>query len=511
MREKIIKRFILTAMILCIAGSFALPQASSAKTIKPAKVRSVTVSKITYNSITLKWDKAKKAKKYEIYRSLKKKSGYQLIAKISKRHYTDKNLETGTKYWYQIRGVSKDGKHGARSSRVSAIPSLERPTLKAETSAENVTLSISKPTDGADGYIFYREGVELASGVTSFVDADTVAGEEHMYTAAAYRMVGDRKVLSDLSESVTAAKEPPTAKLVDAIKVRDPLFTGNSYGLSGQIVANVLIKKVEVGIRSKASGQWDWVESAYYHKTYKKKDADTTFDIGKADSSIKFGTLDPGTYRYTIKVTFYGNIEQRLRYQKFTVKDFDLDSTKASKGAKAAVKWARKIANDDSFAYGTGHTAHHGGCYFCGTNTGPKMYKKGHNSKYEKTYCCNPFIFAAYAHGAKDPQILAACKKGKCGGMEPSDWTMYGCFVTVGKCKNVPYSKLLPGDVIISNKNVNGHYHHVIMECGNNQYVEAGWEGWGASTIGVRSGSEKNYNKHYRKYKGCYVMRYVGD
>ena len=62
-------------------------------------------------------------------------------------------------------------------------------------------------------------------------------------------------------------------------------------------------------------------------------------------------------------------------------------------GPEAAALWVRKIARDNSFAYGADNhknwyhgrdRAHQLGCYFCGTNvTGVKKAKKG--SRWEKT------------------------------------------------------------------------------------------------------------------------------
>ena len=115
-------------------------------------------------------------------------------------------------------------------------------------------------------------------------------------------------------------------------------------------------------------------------------------------------------------------------------------------GPEAAALWARKIARDNSFSYGTGKRARHNGCYFCGTNiSGPKKAKKG--SKWEKTYCCNPLMMAALTHGAN------LFKKCKTCGLTIEYWTKtlkknrkplykkYG--------KNVSYSSLKIGDILI--------------------------------------------------------------
>lgn len=192
-------------------------------------------------------------------------------------------------------------------------------------------------------------------------------------------------------------------------------------------------------------------------------------------------------------------------------------------GAIRAVNWAVSVSKDNRFTYGSGQRAHRSGCYFCQTNTGPRKKKKekpgephyvkdskGNKHTYEMTYCCNPFITAAYAHGAKDKVIHDICRSGSSCGMDPKDWTKSKNFKKVGTCKSVPFSKLKMGDVIISNSSKGGHFHHVWMYIGANKYVDASGGTWAANSIAVRHKAKSNYEKYYAKYSGTYVMRYEG-
>lgn len=84
------------------------------------------------------------------------------------------------------------------------------------------------------------------------------------------------------------------------------------------------------------------------------------------------------------------------------------------------VKWLRWICGDNDFHYGYtdkhgskdskdwNPNAHHNGCYFCGTNGKQKagILDKDH------TYCCNPLIHAAWAHGGCVPKALEICQDG---------------------------------------------------------------------------------------------------
>jgi len=158
-----------------------------------------------------------------------------------------------------------------------------------------------------------------------------------------------------------------------------------------------------------------------------------------------------------------------------------------------AVDWAVKIANDNSFTYGTGQGAHHNGCYYCGTNYGPRKYMKP-SKKYKKTYCCNPFVHAAYAHGAKNPKMLKGCKAANGIGMTKNTFYKFGCWKCVGKPS---YSKLKKGDVLVKST-------HVAMFIGNGKMVEASGGNWSTGSIAVKKMSKSRYNGF------SFVMRYTG-
>ena len=53
--------------------------------------------------VTLSWIKAYGARKYEIYRSTKKNSGYKKIATTTKIKYVDKKVIKGKRYYYKVR------------------------------------------------------------------------------------------------------------------------------------------------------------------------------------------------------------------------------------------------------------------------------------------------------------------------------------------------------------------------------------------------------------------------
>lgn len=164
--------------------------------------------------------------------------------------------------------------------------------------------------------------------------------------------------------------------------------------------------------------------------------------------------------------------------------------------AEGAVAWAIRIANDNTFHYGNGYHAHHNGCYFCGTQPSSKRrYVVG----WEKTYCCNPFVHAAYAHGGKEPTMLR-----KCQGYGSYDWDDYKKSKLFAKLGHPAKSTLVKGDVLC----LDGH---VAMYIGNGQLVEAGF-----SDDGVRYSRSWNNSisvsrltdGRYREF--THIYRYIG-
>lgn len=176
-------------------------------------------------------------------------------------------------------------------------------------------------------------------------------------------------------------------------------------------------------------------------------------------------------------------------------------------GPEAAALWVRKIARDNSFAYGADNhknwyhgrdRAHQLGCYFCGTNvTGVKKAKKG--SRWEKTYGCNPLVSAGLTHGAN---LFKKCPGG-------STRAQYWCNLKVnGKPLykkigiNVTYSTLRAGDLLVKEN------HHVKMftgksSKGNMLVTHAAGEGWGPRSIRTEK-VEGRIGKDYM------ALRYIG-
>lgn len=126
------------------------------------------------------------------------------------------------------------------------------------------------------------------------------------------------------------------------------------------------------------------------------------------------------------------------------------------------IKWAKWIASDNRFHYGYGTHAHHNGCYFCGTQ---KMKMSHGILDPEFTYCCNPFVGAAWAHGGCVPTALKKCQN--CSSWDFSIGHGYDTSKLFDKLGKPAVSQLKPGDVLCGDR-------HVALYIGNGKVVQAG-------------------------------------
>ncbi|MBQ0079191.1 MAG: SH3 domain-containing protein [Eubacterium sp.] len=145
------------------------------------------------------------------------------------------------------------------------------------------------------------------------------------------------------------------------------------------------------------------------------------------------------------------------------------DGSKTMAARKAACDWAVKIANDNTFHYGETKWAHHNGCYFCGTNTstGSAKLKDGATkAQAEKTYCCNPFVTAAYCHGAGAKEVNCKDSSMRFGLANDSNkiFTLSDSWVKVTKTST---SDLLAGDILMTPS-------HCMLYIGDGKIAHAG-------------------------------------
>ena len=428
-------------------------------TANPADVHGLSVADSTYCTASISWDAAKNAKGYRVYRS-RNGGKYKYMEYTTDTSFEDTNLRTGDTYSYAI--ASRNGfltSDVDDAEKIDVVPSLKKPKLKVDTSKGEMQLKF-KAVDGAIGYEIIRNG-EVIDQIedTSYVDTSAKSDKTYKYEVRAVRY----------------KKKPVYSK-----------FSNKAKGIL-HAVQNFKIKTMDNDL------VFTWNPSEYY-TTYKLYNGD------KLLTETDEGSFTLSDYKLdeVLDVSLVGYAKDESQSpesdRRFIVTEEEMTSEEAR---EAACDWAVDIANDNSFSYGTGKRSHNTGCYFCGTNVGPRLNKKGTSlvsgHSYAKTYCCNPFVHAAFAHGAGDPQMLSACQRAKSVGYTPGSFTRYGPWESVGKSG---LGNLQKGDVLCLSA-------HVCIYIGDGKVAHAMTEGWGAGSITI-----SNASGMYKRAK--YVMRYTG-
>ncbi len=191
------------------------------------------------NSIKIKWDKAKHAKYYELYRvrqksfygspSLKK---YKKIKTLKKRSYNDKNVKYNFYYGYYVKAKNSKGKTIGTTKMYAnhfVQKGLEKPSLYDEIFEENndhkagkIYISVAQPTDSYRSkkikYTFYRKmkgekkfkKIKLSKTTYEWnekrkekcwVDKKVKGNKVYYYKAKAYLKKGKKTYRSKFSET----------------------------------------------------------------------------------------------------------------------------------------------------------------------------------------------------------------------------------------------------------------------------------------------------------------------
>ena len=302
-----------------------------------------------------------------------------------------------------------------------------------------------------------------------FVAADKYGAKKKWYRISSGSKTG--YIRSDLVDGIKYTK---TVKVKTTARVRYRKGAGLSMPRVGTFAKN---KELTAVLESTSANNTKWYKIKYGKKYY--------YVLA---SKVKVVEKEP-TIVETVVTAIVGTPEKEPEEV--------VQSTAAAKVAKNAASWAKTIANDDEFHYGNGTHSHHNGCYFCGTQ--PKAKKK-YVVQWEKTYCCNPFVTAAYAHGGNEPFMLDLCSHGK-SYMAP-EFKRCDRFANLG---HPDQSELKTGDILCATA-------HVAIYVGDGKIAEAwisddgkpGSSKWNKS-IAINSLTAKRY-----KGFNAGVFRYIG-
>lgn len=419
--------------------------------------------------------------------------------------------DSNSKETFKLQIFSRDLKEGNNTFKVKSLPVrgiINGSNPKTLTVKVNTTAKKNQTITASNISLKVNEKKGLGAKVDSGLALTYKSNNPSIATVdAAGKVIGRSVGTTQIVISQSGNNEYNPATKTVSVTVKDSSSTTstaytvvfNSAGGRGSTYS----QKIEVGKSVKLSA------NKFTRDGYKF--------VGWADASGR-AMYSPGYHIETFK-----NVNMN-HFQLGTVKYKDKQSVKnlgtkgktiqlyavwKGNGPQAAVDWGTLIAKDNNFNYGkryqsnwrgTGNDrAHRLGCYFCGTNRNKpkgkyrgkaakpwntkKNYLSGQSTdqKYDKTYCCNPFVVACYVHGANEAS--------KChgGSMSHSSWTKNK---NNGKFKKISKSAALqPGDVFFSS----GH----VWMCGNKNSkgqwttIDASGSSWKANSISIRNTNPK--------------------
>lgn len=130
---KKILSLVLSLTLVFSVFAFVGAEPSYAATKKPAKVTGLKVVKASETSVRLTWKKAKRAKKYQVYRNKEGEKGYKCLATIPGRRCVFTGIQPGKKYSYKIRAIN-----GKKLGKFSSVKSITLPIVVKKSITSNV-------------------------------------------------------------------------------------------------------------------------------------------------------------------------------------------------------------------------------------------------------------------------------------------------------------------------------------------------------------------------------------
>lgn len=289
------KRIISAALALIIAisvitiGSTSFAAATTGKT---------TLTTAVYNSdatITLGWSAASGANRYQIAKKKLYDSGYA-YTEVTKTTYNDKNIVSGTIYYYQIRPVYVKGKsvsYGAWSSTKS-VATLYKPTITSMIFYGDILNINWNKIKGALGYrLAFRRITDTTWNyriiTTNFYNVPNPT-KGAVYVAQVRALHGS--VASAWSSAKTVNPNIPQQPVITSI---GPVAWYNDVFIVTWIAAGEA-EKFTVYYKRKQDGAWSSVDTSIHNQIFGDLDANTLYyfqvrAFGKNSEASPYSTV----------------------------------------------------------------------------------------------------------------------------------------------------------------------------------------------------------------------------
>ncbi len=197
---------------------------------------SIQAAPTSYNTIKLSWGTVAGRTRYELWRSVSPSGPFSRLVTTSSNRYTNTRVDTGTKYYYQVRAYRLVGRtkvYSPYSDTASAQTALLTPgSMKASVVSYNAIRLTWRSVAGRTKYeIWYATSQEGpfslldTTGYTSYTNTGVMTGTPYYYKVRAYRLVAGQAVYGGETTTVsaqTSLKAPTSAraKRVDAAGIK---------------------------------------------------------------------------------------------------------------------------------------------------------------------------------------------------------------------------------------------------------------------------------------------------
>ena len=179
--------------------------------LDPPKSPIISISKTTYNSITIKYDKVSNVSGYSIYRSDSEDGTYKLIDSTTNLTYKDTHLTYGKTYYYKVKSyklINGNKNYSDFSNSISAKVRIGTPTISVSKVSNTSAKITIKKVSFADGYLIYRNinnsdfsKIETTN-LTTYTNSGLSTSKVYGYKVKAFTYIGGVKKYSDYSQVV---------------------------------------------------------------------------------------------------------------------------------------------------------------------------------------------------------------------------------------------------------------------------------------------------------------------
>ncbi len=229
---------LMLCIFMCASVIFTCSSFISAAS-KIAKVKSVTVSSVSSDKVTLKWKKVSGVTGYQVFRYSPSKKKYISVGKTKKLTYTVPSLYSGKAYKFKVRAYktkSNKNTYGTYSDVVKGVTAPKKVTGLKATNIGTTYVELSwKKTSGATGYEVFvydsKKGIYVSKARVSSngcrIKKLTQNTKYSIKVAAYHKKDGKNRTYGSKSSTLTFRTSIPD---VTGMRVSD--VTKSSYKLS---------------------------------------------------------------------------------------------------------------------------------------------------------------------------------------------------------------------------------------------------------------------------------------